>query len=159
QACARLDLMPCDILFNALPVFHSFGLTVGMLMPVLRGIKTFLYPSPLHYRIIPDLVYDTDATIMLGTDTFFNGYAHYAHAYDFWKVRLAVAGAEKLKESTRRLYHDKFRLDILQGYGVTETSPVLSFNTAMEHKDGTVGRLFPGIEWRIDPVEGLDRGG
>jgi acyl-[acyl-carrier-protein]-phospholipid O-acyltransferase / long-chain-fatty-acid--[acyl-carrier-protein] ligase len=159
QVCARLDLTPKDILFNAMPVFHSFGLTVGMLMPLVRGIKTFLYPTPLHYRIIPELVYDTDATIMLGTDTFYNGYAHYAHPYDFWKIRLAVAGAEKLKEPTRRLYSDTFRVNIIEGYGVTESSPVLSVNTPMENTVGTVGRLLPAVEYRIEPVEGLERGG
>ncbi|MDE3060525.1 MAG: AMP-binding protein [Pseudomonadota bacterium] len=159
QARSRLDLMPADILFNALPVFHSFGLTVGMLLPLVAGVKTFLYPSPLHYRIIPDLMYDTDATIMLGTDTFYNGYAHYAHEYDFWNIRLAVAGAEKLRESTRRLYCDRFGVSIMEGYGVTETSPVISCNTPMEHKPGTVGRAFPAIECRLEKVEGLPHGG
>jgi len=119
----------------------------------------FLYPSPLHYRVIPALVYDTDATIFVGTDTFFNGYARYAHPYDFHSVRLCVAGAEKLKEPTRRLWLDKFGVSILQGYGVTETSPVLSVNTYLEHKVGTVGKLLPGIESRLEPVEGLDKGG
>lgn len=159
QVRAKLDLVPSDILFNAMPVFHSFGLTVGMIMPVVAGLKTFLYPSPLHYRIIPDLLYDTDATIMLGTDTFYNGYARYAHRYDFSQVRLAVAGAEKLKASTRELYMDTFMLPILEGYGVTEASPVISFNTPMQHKTGTVGQAFPGIECKLEKVEGLEQGG
>lgn len=159
QATSRLDLMPRDILFNALPVFHSFGLSVGMLLPVMRGIKTFLYPSPVHYRVIPELVYDTDATVMLGTDTFYNGYAHYAHSYDFWNIRLAVAGAEKLRDATRHHYQNHFRIDILEGYGVTETSPVISFNTPLEHKTGSVGRPFPGIECRTEAVAGMERGG
>ncbi|MDE3060995.1 MAG: AMP-binding protein [Pseudomonadota bacterium] len=159
QVCARLDLTPSDIVFNALPVFHSFGLSVGMLMPALKGVKTFLYPTPLHYRIISDLVYDTDATIMLGTDTFYQGYAHYAHDYDFWNVRLAVAGAEKLKESTRRLYADRFGLTIYEGYGVTEASPVIACNTPLAHRHGTVGRIFPAIECRIEKVPGLEQGG
>lgn len=159
QVCARVDLNPSDHIFNVLPVFHSFGLAVGMLMPLVCGIRVFLYPSPLHYRVIPDLVYDTGATVMLGTDTFFKGYARTAHPYDFWKVRLAVVGAEKLKESTRRLWADQFHVNILEGYGVTETSPVLSVNTPMEHKNGTVGRPLPGVECRLAPVDGLDRGG
>ena len=159
QFSARIDLNTSDIIFNALPVFHSFGLTAGMLMPLLRGIKVFLYPTPLHYRIIPDLVYDTDATIMLGTDTFYNGYAHYAHPYDFWNIRLAVAGAEKLREPTRRLYADKFHMTILEGYGVTESSPVVSINTPMEHKVGSVGRPLSSIECLTQPIDGLDKGG
>lgn len=159
QACARVDLNPSDTIFNALPVFHSFGLAVGMLLPLVQGVRVFLYPTPLHYRIIPDMVYDSNATVMLGTDTFFKGYAHYAHPYDFWRIRLAVAGAEKLKETTRRLWADKFCVHIFEGYGVTETSPVISVNTPLMHKEGTVGRPLPGIECRLAPVEGLDRGG
>lgn len=159
QACARIDLTAADRLFNALPVFHSFGLTIGMLMPMLRGIFLFLYPSPLHYRVIPELVYDSNATIMVGTDTFFQGYAHYANAYDFNSVRFAVAGAEKLKESTMQLYAERFGVSIMQGYGVTETSPVISCNTRLEHKTGTVGRMFPGMEWKLEQVTGIERGG
>lgn len=159
QVCARIDLNPSDQIFNALPVFHSFGLMVGMVLPMVKGIRTFLYPTPLHYRVIPDLVYDTDSTIMLGTDTFYKGYAKYAHPYDFWNVRLAVAGAEKLQESTRRLYADTFCMPIFQGYGVTESSPVISVNTPMEHKEGTVGRPLPGIKCRLQPVPGLEKGG
>ncbi len=159
QCTSRLDLRPSDIVFNALPTFHSFGLAIGLLLPLVKGIKTFLYPSPLHYRVIPELVYDTDATIMLGTDTFYRGYAHYAHSYDFWNVRLAVAGAEKLRETTRQLYTDKFNLTILEGYGVTETSPVIAVNTPLQHKHGTVGRTFPGMEVKLAPVEGLAEGG
>lgn len=158
QVSAVLDIGPRDILFNAMPVFHSFGLTVGMVLPLVRGVKTFLYPSPLHYRIIPELVYDSDATIMLGTDTFYNGYARYAEPYDFWNIRLAVAGAEKLRDSTRRLYADLFRVNIIEGYGVTEASPVLTFNTPLHHRAGTVGRVLPGIATRLEPVEGLEAG-
>jgi acyl-[acyl-carrier-protein]-phospholipid O-acyltransferase / long-chain-fatty-acid--[acyl-carrier-protein] ligase len=159
QFSAPIDLNTSDIIFNALPVFHSYGMTAGMVMPLLRGIKVFLYPTPLHYRIIPELMYDSDATIMFGTDTFFNGYAHYAHPYDFWNIRLAVAGAEKLRDTTRKLYSEKFRVNIFEGYGVTESGPVVSVNTPMEFKNGSVGRPLPAIECKLQPVEGLDRGG
>ncbi len=159
QAGARLSFTQRDVMFNALPIFHSFGLTIGTLLPLMLGIRTFLYPSPLHYRIIPELVYDTNATILLGTDTFFRAYANAAHAYDFHSLRLAVAGAEKLKPQTRALWIDRFRVPILEGYGVTEASPAIAFNTPLEHKEGTVGRPFPGIACRIEPVEGLESGG
>ena len=159
QFSAPIDLSTSDIIFNALPVFHSYGMTAGMVMPLLRGIKVFLYPTPLHYRIIPDLMYDSDATIMFGTDTFFKGYAHYAHSYDFWNIRFAVAGAEKLRATTRQLYMDKFRLSIFEGYGVTESGPVVSVNTPMENKIDSVGRPLPAIEYKIQPVEGLGKGG
>ena len=159
QVREHLELSTQDRLFNPLPVFHSFGLSVGVFLPLVIGVRTFLYPSPLHYKQIPPLVRKTQATIFLGTDTFYQGYARTAEKDDFKTVRLAVAGAEKLKESTRQLYRERFGIDIYQGYGVTETSPVISVNTPTEHKPGTVGRPFYGIACRIEPVEGIAHGG
>jgi acyl-[acyl-carrier-protein]-phospholipid O-acyltransferase/long-chain-fatty-acid--[acyl-carrier-protein] ligase len=158
QLAARVDFSPTDSVFNALPAFHSFGLTGGTLLPILSGIRTFMYPSPLHYRIVPELCYETNATIMFGTDTFLSGYARQANPYDFYSVRYVFAGAEKVKEETRRQFSEKFGLRILEGYGATETAPVMAVNTPMHHRAGTVGRLLPGIETRLDPVPGVEDG-
>jgi acyl-[acyl-carrier-protein]-phospholipid O-acyltransferase/long-chain-fatty-acid--[acyl-carrier-protein] ligase len=159
QLSSVIDISPKDIVFNALPVFHSFGLTGGLLMPLLAGVRTFLYPSPLHYRTVPEFAYGTNSTILFGTDTFLAGYARVADNYDFYSVRYVFAGAERVKPETRRVWFEKFGIRILEGYGATETAPGLALNTPMHFKAGTVGRLLPGIEYRLEQVPGIEGGG
>jgi acyl-[acyl-carrier-protein]-phospholipid O-acyltransferase / long-chain-fatty-acid--[acyl-carrier-protein] ligase len=159
QVAARIDFGREDKLFNALPIFHSFGFTGGIVVPLISGVPLYLYPSPLHYRTVPELVYWKCATVIFGTDTFLNGYARMANAYDFRSLRYVVAGAEPVREATRRIYLEKFGLRILEGYGVTETSPVLALNTPMFNKFGSVGRLLPGMTAKLEHVEGVEEGG
>lgn len=159
QVTSRLDFGPGDRLLSAMPLFHSFGLMGGMILPLLTGTRIFLYPSPLHFRVIPELVYDFQATVMFGTDTFLRRYAMFAHPYDFVTTRMVFAGAEKLKDETRRLWAEKYGVKVLEGYGATETSPGLAANTLLDSRTGTVGRLLPGIDYTLHHVEGVEKGG
>ncbi len=161
--CAQLgvvvDFNVRDVILNVLPLFHVFGLGPGLMLPLISGMRTFLYPNPLHYKLIPELAYEINATVLFGTNTFLAGYGRYAHPYDFYSVRYVFAGAEKLQEEVRRLWMEKFGIRILEGYGATETSPVLAVNTPMFHRAGTVGRFLPGVRWRLEKVDGLAEGG
>jgi acyl-[acyl-carrier-protein]-phospholipid O-acyltransferase/long-chain-fatty-acid--[acyl-carrier-protein] ligase len=157
EACISFNAK--DIVLNFLPMFHSFGFTVGTILPIVNGMKTFFYPTPLHYSVIPEIAYEIHATIMFGTNTFLAAYAKKAHPYDFYNMRYVVAGAEKLQENTRQVWADKFGIRILEGYGATETSPITSVNTPLYHKAGTVGRFMPGMKHKLEPVPGINDAG
>src|SRR6185312_3727199 len=159
QTAARIDFNPTDTVLNALPIFHSFGLTGGLLLPLLNGVKVLLYPNPLHYAAIPALAYDASATILFGSDTFLAGYARQAQGYDFYSLRYVFAGAEPVKAETRARFSEKFGLRIFEGYGVTECAPVIAVNTPMHFRAGSVCRLLPAVEARLEPVPGVERGG
>jgi acyl-[acyl-carrier-protein]-phospholipid O-acyltransferase/long-chain-fatty-acid--[acyl-carrier-protein] ligase len=158
QLQAVIDFGPNDKFFSALPLYHSFGLIACALMPLMTGTRFFLYVSPLHFHRIPDLVYQSDATYIFGTSTFLGHYARNAQAYDFQSVRKVICGGEKLGKEVARLWRDRFGLRILEGYGATECGPAMSLNTPLAFREGSVGRLLPGVEHQLAPVPGLTVG-
>ena len=148
-----------DLLFNSLPLFHSFGLTVGVMYPLFSGAKVFLFPSPLLYRTITELLYELKVTIMVATDTFYRAYANISHPYDFRTVRLCYAGAEAVKNDTRNLIAERLGVRLMEGYGTTECSPIICVNNMLFNKFGTLGKLPPAMQYKLEPVPGIKQGG
>lgn len=158
QIMAIIDFNPTDKFMMALPIFHAFGFT-GSLLPVFNGIKILIFPSPLQYKVIPEVIYDRGCTVLFSTSTFLGNYAKFAHPYDFYKLRLVIAGAEKLNEEVRKTYIEKFGIRILEGYGTTECAPVISANTTIANLNESVGQFVPGLAHRLETVSGIEEGG
>ncbi|WP_096201785.1 AMP-binding protein [Bacillus sp. FJAT-45350] len=159
QAMAVMDLGTHDRMLNPLPMFHSFGLTIGTFLPILSGIPLVIYPSPIQYKVIPELIYQEDITLLLSTPTFLNGYGKNAQPFDLHTLRYAIAGAESVKEETKELFYNKFGIRILEGYGATEASPLIALNTPMFTKAGSVGKVIPTLDYKVEKVEGIESGG
>lgn len=160
QVRAHIGLSPeTDILFNPLPTFHCFGLTVGMVLPIVAGIKVLFHPSPLQPKDIVRRIRANGATILLATDTFISQYARTGDEGDLDTLRLAVCGAERVKDETRAYVKRKYDIEILEGYGATEASPVVAANQIERNRPGTVGTLMSGMESKLVPVDGIPDGG
>ena len=159
QMRAVIDFGPNDKFLNALPMYHTYGLTACTLMPLLTGTRLFLYTTPLHYRLIPEFAYTRDCTYVFGTSTFLGHYARQAHPFDFYRARVVVSGGEKLHPEVAQLWSRKFGVRIMEGYGATECGPTLALNTPLSYREESVGRFLPAVEWRVVPVAGIARGG
>lgn len=160
QVRAHIELFPDrDVLFNPLPTFHCFGLTVGAVLPVVAGIKSVFHPTPLQPKEIVKRIKKYNASILLATDTFISQYARAGDQGDLNSLRLAVCGAERVRDETRQMVRKKYNIEILEGYGATEASPVVAANSIGANVPGTVGQLMSGMEHKLEPVPGIEQGG
>ena len=159
QISAHVTLLPTDIFFNPLPTFHCYGLTAGALWPILNGHPVVMHPSPLQVKIIPKRILETGSTVLFATDTFLSQYMRASADGAMSSLRIAVCGAERVRDETRQAAERRFGFEVLEGYGVTEGSPVLAANQPGDIRSGTVGKMLPGIETRLEPVEGLENAG
>ena len=159
QVISQLPLLDNEKFFVCLPFFHSFGLGIGVLLPVLSGFKVYLYPSPLHYKTVVELIYKTKCTVFFSTNTFLKNYSKHADAETFSHLNMLIAGAEKLEGSTYNFYKEEYNIEILEGYGVTEASPAVSVNIPGKIKKGSVGKILPEIDFKLEKIDGCLEGG
>ena len=144
-----------------LPLFHGFGFNTNFWLPLLRGLKVVTYPNPLEYRKVVEIIKEEKITLMLGTPVFFNGYLRQSEAGDLGSVRIAVAGADKCPDVLREGYRKKHGITLLEGYGCTETSPVISVNIPSDNRPGSIGKTLNGVKVKIADIntgEELPRG-
>ena len=159
QIRAVFDFSPADKVLNPLPLYHAYSFTAGVILPLITGTRVNLFVSPLRYRAIPEVAYKRNCTILYGTSTFLSFYARYANPMDFSRLRHVISGGEKLSPEVSRVWMEKFGVRIMEGYGSTECAPVISLGTPAAYRRGTVGTFLPGVEYRIEPMDGIDDGG
>ena len=138
-----------DILLANLVFFHVFGLTIDLWVPLYYGMTMVTYANPLDFQTISKIANEEKPTIMVGTPSFFWGYLQKSDPGDFKTLRLMVAGADKCPDALREGYMKKHGVTLLEGYGATETSPVISVNSHEFNKPGSTGRVIPGVQVRI----------
>ncbi|HEY3383608.1 MAG TPA: AMP-binding protein [Vicinamibacterales bacterium] len=148
-----LEFGPKDTILGNLPLFHVFGLTVTLWLPLTNGLTVVTYPNPLEFRAICAAVREEGVTMMVGTPTFLAGYLQKSEPGDFATVRLLITGADKCPEALRQGYLERHGCVLLEGYGTTETSPVISVNTPGHNRPGTVGKALPNVEVRMEHYE------
>jgi acyl-[acyl-carrier-protein]-phospholipid O-acyltransferase/long-chain-fatty-acid--[acyl-carrier-protein] ligase len=160
--CQVIQFKASDRIMGVLPFFHSFGFTATIWLPLLAGFGAVYHPNPTDAKTIGETVQKYNATLLISTPTFFAGYIRRCSAQEFRTLRYAIAGAEKLRESIAQSFKEKYGLDLLEGYGCTELSPVVSVNIPdvaydsekqIGNKPGTVGHPIPGVAVRVVDLE------
>lgn len=158
QVRRHIEFDPEWVFFNPLPIFHSLGLTGGVLLPILSGHKAVLHPNPLARKEILEQLDESDANVLVATDAFAKLYARAVKEGELDTVRYAVLGGERVNEKTRELWDEESGAVVIEGYGASEAGPVIAVNPPGDNRPGTVGSLLPGMEARLEPVEGLEDG-
>ncbi len=142
-----------DIMLANLPMFHVLGFNTNFWLPLTRGMTAVTYANPLEYRKVSSVACEEKVTMMVGTPSFFAGYLRQSEPGDFATVRIAIAGADQTPDIRRRQFLEKHGLELLEGYGTTETSPVISANTPADNKPGSIGRSLPSVQVRITDLD------
>ncbi|HAA86888.1 MAG TPA: 2-acyl-glycerophospho-ethanolamine acyltransferase, partial [Verrucomicrobiales bacterium] len=160
QFGSRLELNDDDKVLGCLPLFHSFGSTVTLWYPMLEGVDLVTYPSPLDPPKLADLIQKHKVTLLLATPTFLRGYMRRVDPEKLKTIKYVVTGAEKLPQKLAEAFSEKFGKKVMEGYGLTETSPVSNVNIPNVETEnntelipserfGSVGQFLPGVAVRI----------
>jgi acyl-[acyl-carrier-protein]-phospholipid O-acyltransferase/long-chain-fatty-acid--[acyl-carrier-protein] ligase len=145
-----MEIYDMDRLLAVLPYFHVFGLTINLWTPLCLGMTSITYANPLEFKTVAKIIRETQPELLVGTPLFLDGYVRQSKPGDYVSIKLAVSGADKCPEALRTLFKEKHDLDIIEGYGATETSPVISANPRGRNKPGSIGIPIPGTEVRIE---------
>jgi acyl-[acyl-carrier-protein]-phospholipid O-acyltransferase/long-chain-fatty-acid--[acyl-carrier-protein] ligase len=144
-----LPLSSDERIMSILPLFHVFGHTINFWLPMTTGMTAITYANPLDYKTVPEIIRKEKATIIAATPIFFAGYLRESHQGDFDSLHLVMAGADKTPDGLRQGFREKHGIELFEGYGTTETSPAISFNTPSANRPGSIGKVLPGVEVKI----------
>jgi acyl-[acyl-carrier-protein]-phospholipid O-acyltransferase / long-chain-fatty-acid--[acyl-carrier-protein] ligase len=148
-----MKLYESDVILANLPYFHVLGLTVNLWTPLFHGMTIIAYANPLDYRMICNIISEERPTVMVGTPSFLWGYLRKSEKGNFKSIRLIVSGADKCPDALRKEFLEKHGVTLYEGYGATETSPVISVCTPEHNKPGSVGKVLPDVSVRIENYE------
>lgn len=147
------SFVPEDVFLANLPYFHVFGQTANLWVPLCVGMTIVTYANPLDFKTVCEVVREEKVTLFAGTPTFFWGYLRNSKPGDFDSCKVILAGADKCPEALRQAFMEKHGKVLLEGYGATETSPVISVNSPEHNRPGSVGRPIPGVTVRVENYE------